>query len=409
MANAYFGDHPGRLEIPGECLKNPCLTRTPRLSRDTIVPESNTQECGVTVTSQSTDAAVSASTESAPCLACGCTRAFDEVGDRVCFCDSCQDRGCLPGKEIDCGGCIVCGCSSPFADNGERICGCDSCGRGGCVAQTPVGCVVCGCSREQDRSGDRICFCDPCQNDGCRYSGHVYNVLERLPTVYRYDFVDGGNDDAACYESFSDDSHHELHQGCVVCGCSREQDRSGDRICFCDPCQNDGCRYSGRVYNVLGRLPTVYRYDFVDGGNDDAARYGSFSDDLHHEWHHGPPGSSIRQNQVQDRLLALQYRDISPDDYALLLVLHEENTQRKTIEANSLPLVGVEEVLISLPLDSNGDTDVCAICIEEFALGETIRRLECSHVFHKECIDKWLTAGAAECPIDRSCLYDESA
>ena len=335
MANAYFGDHPGRLEIPGECLKNPCLTRTPRLSRDTIVPESNTQECGVTVTSQSTDAAVSASTESAPCLACGCTRAFDEVGDRVCFCDSCQDRGCLPGKEIDCGGCIVCGCSSPFADNGERICGCDSCGRGGCVAQTPV--------------------------------------------------------------------------GCVVCGCSREQDRSGDRICFCDPCQNDGCRYSGRVYNVLGRLPTVYRYDFVDGGNDDAARYESFSDDLHHEWHHGPPGSSIRQNQVQDRLLALQYRDISPDDYALLLVLHEENTQRKTIEANSLPLVGVEEVLISLPLDSNGDTDVCAICIEEFALGETIRRLECSHVFHKECIDKWLTAGAAECPIDRSCLYDESA
>ena len=37
MANAYFGDHPGRLEIPGECSNLLCLTRTPRLSRDIIV------------------------------------------------------------------------------------------------------------------------------------------------------------------------------------------------------------------------------------------------------------------------------------------------------------------------------------------------------------------------------------
>ena len=37
MAKAYFGDHPGRLEIPGKCLNLSCLTRTPRLSRDIIV------------------------------------------------------------------------------------------------------------------------------------------------------------------------------------------------------------------------------------------------------------------------------------------------------------------------------------------------------------------------------------
>ena len=63
MANAYFGDHPGRLEIPGECLNNPCLTRTPRLSRDIIVSKYNEkQECGATETSKTVASA------NVPCL-----------------------------------------------------------------------------------------------------------------------------------------------------------------------------------------------------------------------------------------------------------------------------------------------------------------------------------------------------
>ena len=37
MAKAYFGDHPGRLEIPGKCSNKPCLTRTqPSLTRHTV-------------------------------------------------------------------------------------------------------------------------------------------------------------------------------------------------------------------------------------------------------------------------------------------------------------------------------------------------------------------------------------
>ena len=41
----------------------------------------------------------------------------------------------------------------------------------------------------------------------------------------------------------------------------------------------------------------------------------------------------------------------------------------------------------------------CAICIEEFQEGETLRVLPCSHQFHTECIVPWLTERQASCPL----------
>jgi hypothetical protein len=38
----------------------------------------------------------------------------------------------------------------------------------------------------------------------------------------------------------------------------------------------------------------------------------------------------------------------------------------------------------------SGDGDEsCTICIEEFSPGEIVRTLQCNHIFHKTCIDKW--------------------
>ncbi|CAI0428864.1 unnamed protein product [Linum tenue] len=47
----------------------------------------------------------------------------------------------------------------------------------------------------------------------------------------------------------------------------------------------------------------------------------------------------------------------------------------------------------------------CAVCLSEFAKGESVRRLDCKHLFHRDCVDKWLTAAAAHgvssCPLCR--------
>lgn len=48
----------------------------------------------------------------------------------------------------------------------------------------------------------------------------------------------------------------------------------------------------------------------------------------------------------------------------------------------------------------------CPICMDEFCRGEYQRTLECSHVFHKKCIDKWFKKDKNDCPMCRKVIID---
>ena len=66
-----------------------------------------------------------------------------------------------------------------------------------------------------------------------------------------------------------------------------------------------------------------------------------------------------------------------------------------------------QEVLDSLPVESykrpETETDrpesasQCMICLSDFEDGELLRRLPCTHVFHKVCIDEWLLHRSTSC------------
>jgi len=44
----------------------------------------------------------------------------------------------------------------------------------------------------------------------------------------------------------------------------------------------------------------------------------------------------------------------------------------------------------------------CLVCLSDFELEEEARRLvQCQHIFHRECIDQWLTTGRNSCPLCR--------
>jgi len=48
-------------------------------------------------------------------------------------------------------------------------------------------------------------------------------------------------------------------------------------------------------------------------------------------------------------------------------------------------------------------TDICcSICLEGYEESSVIRKLKCSHLFHKDCIDPWLLKESYKCPVCRN-------
>ena len=46
------------------------------------------------------------------------------------------------------------------------------------------------------------------------------------------------------------------------------------------------------------------------------------------------------------------------------------------------------------------DNRRCSICLDKFVCGQYARSLPCSHTFHVQCIDMWLTTQSHACPED---------
>jgi hypothetical protein len=51
-----------------------------------------------------------------------------------------------------------------------------------------------------------------------------------------------------------------------------------------------------------------------------------------------------------------------------------------------------EQERIQLELD-------CPVCTEHFAEDDSVRVLLCCHIYHKDCIDRWLLNFAGTCPL----------
>lgn len=58
--------------------------------------------------------------------------------------------------------------------------------------------------------------------------------------------------------------------------------------------------------------------------------------------------------------------------------------------------------------DDEDNEPTCAICLGNLAAQHKIRELvNCAHVFHVECIDKWVDSGQVSCPLCRADLLPE--
>lgn len=87
-------------------------------------------------------------------------------------------------------------------------------------------------------------------------------------------------------------------------------------------------------------------------------------------------------------LEAMAYRELGPEDYALLSQLDEAVEKPKhALNLARFPLAVLDR--------SQPD---CAVCLDRFSLGEMAMRTDCGHLFHAACLAPWGEI-SEECPV----------
>merc|ERR1712167_15636 len=106
-------------------------------------------------------------------------------------------------------------------------------------------------------------------------------------------------------------------------------------------------------------------------------------------------GSALSAEQYRAIMRDLQSRDITPEDYELLLRL-DETVPKK----NVLTKEAASAMLKQLIQEARADEALeCSICVEQYEAGEQVATLCCGHNYHPACIHNWLTTGKATCPM----------
>ena len=72
--------------------------------------------------------------------------------------------------------------------------------------------------------------------------------------------------------------------------------------------------------------------------------------------------------------------------------------EENNFNADNIPDIKLEDVN-----ELNDENKICLICLEEYKNNDMIKKLNCNHIFHSECLKKWLSINAI-CPTCRNDL-----
>ncbi|MCL7045326.1 hypothetical protein MKW94_023436 [Papaver nudicaule] len=96
---------------------------------------------------------------------------------------------------------------------------------------------------------------------------------------------------------------------------------------------------------------------------------------------------------------------VDPED---ITTSQTENQQSVVASADlirrSLPVVKFEDLILTSKTDAH-DQDSCAICLCDYEGQDEIRPLmNCRHIFHGSCLDRWMINNQRSCPLCRTSL-----
>ncbi|XXG59845.1 hypothetical protein AAC387_Pa04g1858 [Persea americana] len=73
----------------------------------------------------------------------------------------------------------------------------------------------------------------------------------------------------------------------------------------------------------------------------------------------------------------------------------------KGLSGDSVEMLPKIKIMTENNVDTSGEWICCSVCLQDFQVGETVRRLPpCEHMFHLPCIDNWLIRHGS-CPLCR--------
>jgi len=103
------------------------------------------------------------------------------------------------------------------------------------------------------------------------------------------------------------------------------------------------------------------------------------------------PDTRLPCGLLLSQLSELLDRDITPNDYEILLQL-DESVARPTASK-----AGVEGLMVSAAKEFLGGS--CVVCQSTFEPEDIVVALRCGHHFHSNCISKWLLERCQWCPL----------
>ena len=104
-----------------------------------------------------------------------------------------------------------------------------------------------------------------------------------------------------------------------------------------------------------------------------------------------PPSEPTPEQRYRMLVRQLQTRELTPEDYDLLLTLDEFVAKKNVLSAEA-----ARGALVERPAEAGEE---CAMCLETFEESATTAALPCcSRPFHRTCLTAWLTEGKSSCP-----------
>ena len=90
------------------------------------------------------------------------------------------------------------------------------------------------------------------------------------------------------------------------------------------------------------------------------------------------------------QIRALQDRELTPEDYEVLLRLDESVAKKDVLSEEQA------SALIEQTMETEAE---CCVCMCDLEGGESAVMLACGHYFHAPCIKDWLVKGKDTCPM----------